>query len=187
MDDPLANRLIRYPRSAMSRVRRVWLRMLGAHVGRGCTVHRIMIPRNLWDIWIEDYTTLDPGVVLLASGPRIEQPRIFIGQQCYLNRYTMIDAHQRIEFGQRCMVGPFCYITDSDHQSAPGQPVVSQPMVSAPVKIGDDVWIGAHACLLKGVTIGQGAVIGAGAVVTRDVPPFARVAGVPAKPIGRPA
>jgi len=52
-----------------------------------------------------------------------------------------------------------------------------------PVTIGNDVWIGCRACILPGVTIGDGAVVGAGAVVTRDVPPYTIVGGVPAKPI----
>jgi maltose O-acetyltransferase len=184
MQDPPINRLLRYPTSALSRLRRIRYRMLGAHIGRGCTIRRICIPRNPWDIYVDDYACLENGVVLLATGERTDQPRVFIGHGSYINRYTMIDAHQRIEIGRHCMIGPFCYLTDGDHRSAPGEPPLRQPIESAPVKLADDVWIGAHVCILKGVTIGQGAVVGAGAVVTHDVPAFARVVGVPARPIG---
>lgn len=58
-----------------------------------------------------------------------------------------------------------------------------QPTISAPIRIGQDVWIGANAIVLAGVTIGDGAVVGAGAVVTKDVAPDTIVAGVPAKQI----
>ena len=54
-------------------------------------------------------------------------------------------------------------------------------MTAAPIVVGKDVWIGAHATILKGVTIGDGAIIAAGAVVTRDVPPNTIAAGVPAR------
>lgn len=184
MDDPIANRLIRYPNSAMSRLRRLRWNLLGAHIGRGCQLERILIPRNPWDIWLEDYVGVAHGIVLLTTGPRQATPRIHLGHGSYFNRYTMIDSHEQIEFGSHCIVGPFCYFTDADHLAEEGKPIRTQPMKTAPVKIGKDVWIGAHVCVLKGVTIGDGAVVGAGAVVTRDVPPNAKVAGVPARQIG---
>jgi len=183
-DDPLINRLIRYPASAMIRLRRIRLRMLGVHIGSHCSIHRISVPRNPWDVWIGDAVGMDEGIVLLATGPRQEQPRIMIGPNTYFNRYTMIDAHERVEFKGNSMIGPFCYFTDGDHGHEKDALVSRQPMTKSPVTIGKDVWIGAHVCVLKGVTIGDGAIIGAGAVVTRDVPAHAKVAGVPARAIG---
>ncbi|MGD1277757.1 MAG: acyltransferase [Tepidisphaeraceae bacterium] len=182
--DYLLNRLIRYPSAVMIRLRRLRLRLLGAHVGRRCWIQKILVPRNPWDIWLNDDVSLDHGVTLLTSGPRRREPRIVIGTHTYINRYTMLDAHDRIELGEHCFIGPFCYITDADHQHARGQFVSTQPMNTAPVKIGRDVWMGAGVIVLKGVTINDGAIIGAGAVVVRDVPSNAKVAGVPAHQIG---
>ena len=184
MSDAMVNNLMRYPSAVMVRLRRWRLRLLGAHVGRGCTLQGIIVPRNPWGVWLDDYVGIDRGVVLLSAGPRGSRPKIFLGHGSYFNRYTMIDAHERIEFGKHCMIGPYCYFTDGDHQSEPGKKLRLQPMVTAPITIGDDVWIGAHACVLKGVTIGEGAVVGAGAVVTRDVPAYTRVVGIPARQMG---
>jgi acetyltransferase-like isoleucine patch superfamily enzyme len=90
-----------------------------------------------------------------------------------------------VRIGPRCMIGPFCYITDADHGMHSKGAVAGQPMDTAPVQIGAESWLGAGVKVLKGVTIGEGAVIGAGAVVTRDVPAGAIAAGVPARVIGQ--
>jgi acetyltransferase-like isoleucine patch superfamily enzyme len=99
------------------------------------------------------------------------------------NRFTFIDASEKIEIGENSMIGPHCYITDHDHGHAVNQPVGQQPLIGSPVCIGREVWIGAGGIILKGVTIGDGAVIGAGAVVTKSVPANVIVAGVPARQI----
>ncbi|MEO1535570.1 MAG: acyltransferase, partial [Planctomycetota bacterium] len=131
---------------------------------------------------------LDRGVILLSTGPRRSEaeggPRIVIREGVYCNRYTMFDASERIEIGARTMIGPHCYITDHDHGIRRHMPIPKQPLIGAPVVIGHDAWLGAGVTILKGVTIGEGAIVAANAVVTKDVPPFSIVAGVPAKVIG---
>jgi acetyltransferase-like isoleucine patch superfamily enzyme len=74
-----------------------------------------------------------------------------------------------------------CHITDVNHGIEHGTPIRTQPLEDDPVKIGNDVWIGAGCSILPGVTIGNGAVIGARAVVTKDIPENAIAVGVPAK------
>src|SRR5262245_57529230 len=181
--DEWINRSIRYPGAVAMRFRIARLRLLGMQIGRKCWIRRIRVPRNPWDIAIGDKVALDDGVVVLTTGLRTERPRLVIGSCTYVNRFTMFDASERIELGCRCLVGPFCYITDHDHAYASEGSGRGQCLPGAPVSIGDEVWIGAGAVSLKGVSIGNGAVIGAGSVVTRSVPFHGKVAGIPARPI----
>jgi maltose O-acetyltransferase len=182
--DDLVNCLIRYPSALAIRLRTARLRMLGVTIGKKCWIRRIRVPRNPWDIVIEDYVALDDDVVLLTTGPRVRAPRLVIGEGTYINRFTMFDASECIDLGRKCLVGPFCYLTDHDHGIGEAVPRSDQPLVARPVRVGNNVWIGAHAIILKGVTVGSNAVIGAGAVVTRDVRAGEIVAGVPARPNG---
>jgi maltose O-acetyltransferase len=182
--DDLINRVIRYPGAIVMRLRIFWLRLLGVRVGRKCWIRRIRVPRNPWDIVIDDKVGLDDEVVLLTTGSRANSPRLIIGSGTYVNRFTMFDASESIEIGCNCLVGPFCYITDHDHGIESSSSIAEQPLVGSPVRIGSGVWIGAGTIILKGVTIGNGAVIGAGAVVTHHVRPDEKVAGVPARMIG---
>jgi maltose O-acetyltransferase len=165
------------------RLRLPYYRLLGARLGR-CQLKKVSIPRNPWDIQIGDETYIDDYTVLLSTGKRTGAPRIKIGSHCGFNRFSIIDASESIEIGDYVRVGPQVYITDHNHGFVRGEKVCRQPLIGKPVKIGDDVWIGAGVSILKGVTIGEGAVIGAGAVVTKDVPAWGIMGGVPAKQIG---
>ena len=98
--------------------------------------------------------------------------RIIIGDGTYLNRNTEIIAQQEVRIGRRCKIAWDVVIMDTDQHSTDGQPGVARP-----VMIADEVWIGCRAIILKGVTIGTGAIIGAGSIVTKDVPAGAIVAG----------
>jgi acetyltransferase-like isoleucine patch superfamily enzyme len=87
-----------------------------------------------------------------------------------------------VRIGERCLIGADVLVADTDfHSIDPGQRQMGREHAGcSPVHIGDDVFIGARAVILKGVRIGNGATVGAGAVVTRSVPAFAIVAGNPA-------
>jgi carbonic anhydrase/acetyltransferase-like protein (isoleucine patch superfamily) len=179
----LLSSLIRAAAAFNSRRRNLWFALLGVQVRGYVWMRRISIPRQWSDISLEKDVSLDDGVVLLCSGPP-KQGKISIGHGTYLNRYTMLDAHEQITIGRNCMIGPYCYITDANHGRAPGVPVKEQKMEPRAVVIEDDVWLGAGVVVLPGVRLGRGCVIGAGAVVTHDVPAEAVFAGVPATRIG---
>ena len=123
--------------------------------------------------------TLTSGGCGLWSGVRLEVAKnahLSIGKGTYLNRSTTVVCHERVQIGDRCKISWDVVITDSDEHALPGQRTVT-----APVVIEDDVWIGFRVLVLKGVTIGKGAVVAAGAIVTKDVPAHSLVVGQPAR------
>lgn len=118
-------------------------------------------------------------LVLAATDPLAE---IRIGNGSGLSCCTLY-ARKSIIIGKNVMVGAGCRIYDTDfhpHDSKARLYNDIQKIICLPVIIDDDVWIGAHATILKGVHIGRGAIIASGAVVTKDIPPFAVAGGIPA-------
>ncbi|NJL19681.1 MAG: acyltransferase [Leptolyngbyaceae cyanobacterium SM1_3_5] len=175
--------MIRILEAIKSRWRNFFYRLAGVQMEGYIWMRDIEIPRNFRDIYLMKGCSLDRGVTLICSGESLPHPKIHIGANTYINRNTLIDASLSIATGKECAIGPGCYITDHDHSIEAGLPPLAQPLISKPTRIGDRVWIGASVTILKGVSIGNDAVIGAGSVVTKDVPAEAIVVGVPAKVI----
>ena len=126
--------------------------------------------------------TIETGNCAFFPGVRLEVlpgGRITIGDGTYLNRRTEVISAREVSIGRDCRIAWDVVIMDTDQHEIDG---IDR---SARVRIEDEVWIGCRAIVLKGVRIGRGAVIGAGAIVTHDVPAGARVAGVAAAPIHR--
>lgn len=112
---------------------------------------------------------------------------ITIGTRFAANANVMINARGRgkIQIGNDVLIGPNVVLRSNNHIfSSRALPIADQGMTDGTITIEDDVWIASNAVVLPDVHIGRGAVIAAGAVVTRDVPPFSVVGGVPAKIIG---
>ncbi len=103
---------------------------------------------------------------------------ITVGRNVFINSGCCFQDQGGIEIGDGVLIGHQVVIATLNHDFAPAR---RQNLLPEKVTIGSNVWIGAHATILPGVTIGDNAIIGAGAVVTKDVPKNAVVAGVPAK------
>ncbi|RRR75586.1 DapH/DapD/GlmU-related protein, partial [Streptomyces sp. RP5T] len=101
------------------------------------------------------------------------------GSHCTLNPFTTVRGN--VVLGDGVRVGAHTSLLGFNHSMAPDRPVFRQPLTSRGIQVGDDVWIGSHVVVVDGVTIGDHCVIGAGAVVTRDVPAWSVAAGNPAR------
>lgn len=126
--------------------------------------------------------------VVLKSGARVcpcnERSFVKIGKNTTIGYSTFIFASEDIEIGNDCLIAPFVYIVDSDHNIDRSKNINQQGNSTAPIKIGNDVWIATGVKILKGVTINDGAIIAAGSVVKDDVAAYEIVGGIPAKKIG---
>ncbi len=110
---------------------------------------------------------------------------ISIGSGGSITSGAALDGRGGITIGDFVLIGPHVYVSSSNHSFKKiSIPIAEQGHNMKPVVIKDDVWIGANATILGGVTIGKGSVIGAGAVVTKDVPSYSIMGGVPARKIG---
>lgn len=118
-----------------------------------------------------------------ATGVSIYYPQnVKIGFSARMNRNVFITARERIIIGNYVMIGPNVVINSGNHNfTSVDRPMRLQGHSSKQIIIEDDVWIGANAVILPGVTLGKGCIIGAGAVVTHNVSPYSIVGGVPAK------
>ena len=120
--------------------------------------------------------------VLIAAN----QGSVDIGDHCWLAPFVLVYGNGHVKIGKAVLIAPRVSInTVSHHAERCDIPINDQGIYCGPVLIQDDVWIGLHAVILQGVTIGRGAIIGAGAVVNKDVPAWSIAVGIPAKVIGR--
>jgi len=154
-----------------------------AMLGTPCAIERDAIVAA--GARLGDHTAAYRGAVIGSA--------VQLGDYSYVNEGSLVISGH---IGRFCSISPACTIGLQEHpltllSTSPllygDDNVLGEPRrweeITAPPQIGSDVWIGAHAVILQGVSIGHGAVIAAGAVVTRDVPPYAVVGGVPAKVI----
>jgi acetyltransferase-like isoleucine patch superfamily enzyme len=169
------------PRVAADRLRAGLLRLRGARLGYGTRVGFGCTFRRPGQLVAGERVQFERNVFIKIVEPRA---RLEIGASTFIGFNCELDVAHGLEIGQSVLIGPGCFITDHNHRHAADRFIAEQGCVSAPVTLHDDVWLGAHVVVLPGVTIGKGAIAGAGAVVTRDVPPMAIVAGAPARQIG---
>lgn len=113
---------------------------------------------------------------------RAHEGTLRIGAKTTFGSDNTINCYSHIEVGEECLFADSIYVVDFDHWYIdPFKSIRSQGIWKGRVVIGPNVWIGEKACVLAGVTVGEGSVVGAMTLVTRDVPPYAVVVGVPGR------
>ena len=138
---------------------------------------------NPGQIRIGSNVEIRKGARLEAVGDNNNKIKIEIGDGSSIHFYFHCGAAQSVKIGKNVLIAGRVYITDHDHIFNPHTKFLFKELKVAPVIIEDEVWIGEGAAILKGVRIGKRAVVGTNAVVTKDVPPYTVVGGVPAKVI----
>jgi acetyltransferase-like isoleucine patch superfamily enzyme len=109
---------------------------------------------------------------------------ISVGSNCTVNSYAILYGHGGLEIGNDVRIAPQVMMMPMNHIYKDSQaPIRTQGIRCRGIKIEDDVWLGAGAIVLDGVTIGKGSVIGAGAIVAKNIPPYSVAVGVPARVI----
>ncbi|WP_294255704.1 sugar O-acetyltransferase [uncultured Sphingomonas sp.] len=143
-----------------------------------------------WDA-ADRHALLVEGLGQVGEGAVVRPPfhcdygaNIHLGARVFLNFGCVILDVVRVEIGAGTQIGPGVQILTADHPRDPAQRAQGLEF-GRPIRIGANVWIGGGALILPGVTVGNDAIIGAGAVVTRDVAPRTTVMGNPARPVGR--
>ena len=123
------------------------------------------------------------GMLYILPGTILCYPyKIEIGYNVFINRNVYITARANITIGDNVLIGPGVIINSGMHRYKDKTKLIrDQGHEIKPINIGNDVWIGANAVIMPGVFIGDGSVIGAGAIVTRSIPPYAVAVGIPAR------
>lgn len=148
-------------------------------VGAGTRVHGAMYVRNSGEARIGEWCLFESTVTptaLLVHG----DARLTIGARSYFNFGVCIEARGEIVIGDRCHLGQYVHLMDNDQHDVTNH---DDRPASRPVVLEDEVWLGAHTVVLRGVTIGRGTTVGAGSVVTKSLPPRCVAAGAPARVI----
>lgn len=158
------------------------LQMRGkARVPLSVRLHGKVYIKGSGDIAFGEGTALTGSVVPLEFIAH-EGAHLVIGNHTFINYGSSISAHQRVEIGDHCLIGHYALILDNDQHDLTKHDVLPP---SAPVIIEDHVWIGSKVTILPGVHIGRYSAIGAGSVVTRDIPSHCLAVGSPARVIRR--
>lgn len=168
-----------------SRFRVLHNRLMGMKIGGGtclCTGFHATWPHA---VQIGRDCVVEPDVVFKLASKWSMECRVDIGDRVFIGTGCEMNISKHIRIGDRALIASGCRFVDHDHGFAEPGPIGPQKGEEGEIGIGADVWLGVNVVVLRGVHIGDGAVVGAGAVVTRSIPAGEIWAGIPAKRIGQ--
>jgi acetyltransferase-like isoleucine patch superfamily enzyme len=161
-------------------------RLLSAAGWRWRTDGPLFLGRGL-EVRIARGARIDFGrFVWIGDGSKIRchEGAVEIGRKTVMGQECTISAYKRVRIGEQCVIADRAMFIDFDHGVVEVErPIREQGIYTRDVEVGSNVWIGYGACILRGVRVGDNAIVGANSVVTKDVPANAVVAGIPARVI----
>ena len=168
--------------NVVARLQTFWLRLCGAKIGKYSICERCSLT---WphQVQIGSRCQLEPDIFFKFDGIWSPGPSIIIGDGAFVGRGCEFNIRKKIIVGRGSAIASGCKFIDHDH-GITGVRLDETPGVEAEIVIGDHVWLGCNVVVLKGITIGNSAVVGAGAVVTKSIPAGEIWAGVPARVVG---
>jgi acetyltransferase-like isoleucine patch superfamily enzyme len=183
-------------------IRPIVYKSIFGNIGKGCLIERdvrIDNPSRIFlrdKVYIGENCLISPGsqkgeirfendiFIAPLCGFKAFGGKISIGEHVHFSRNTFINGRGDVEIEQDCLFGPNVVLMTTNHVfSDVDIPIRLQGVQSAPIKIENDAWLGSNVLVMPGVTIKKGAVVAAGAVVTKDIPELCVAAGVPARVI----
>lgn len=146
----------------------------------------LSLQRVLWPFsklfWRHVLKSLGDNTVIMRGVEIIQPNNVCIGRNVYIGKNCALYGYENISIGENSLIArDTIFLTRSHIFDQLEIPIRMQGYSSAPITIGDNVWIGARVTILPGVTIGKGSVVAAGSIVNKSVPEFTVVGGVPAK------
>ncbi|MBV8216325.1 MAG: acyltransferase [Verrucomicrobia bacterium] len=167
----------------MAFTRKLYLKLFGAKIGPGTSIPKCIVP---WPHQLEigSNCILEPDIYFKFDGYWQPGPSIRIGDRVFIGRGVEFNVHGSIQIGDDSGIGSGSVLADHNHGTAViASRMRDQPAEIAPIQIGRDVIVGVNSVILKGVEIGDGAVVAAGSVVIRSIPANEIWGGNPAKKI----
>jgi acetyltransferase-like isoleucine patch superfamily enzyme len=152
----------------------------GVFLDRGVYLHGLPNGISIGD----DSFVMHHSMLHVFNFRQLPQAGISIGKNCFIGEFNVIRGQGGVTIGDGVYTGPMVQIVAVNHVYAdPNRPIREQGITARGITIEDDVWLGANVVVVDGVTVGRGSIIGAGSVVTKDIPPYSIAVGSPAKPV----
>lgn len=152
-------------------------------MGSGCSLGRRLECDWPGRVRLGERVYMESSIFIKVNHPFDEGPALDVGDDVFIGRGCEFNIAKGIKVGSRTLIASRCVFADVGHRFESRIPIKDQPCTAREISVMDDVWIGSGCVILGGVRVGEGAVIAAGAVVTKDVPAFEVWAGVPARKI----
>ncbi|WP_289661629.1 acyltransferase [Flavobacterium panacagri] len=171
---------VRYFNKIGSLFRKIGLRFQGMKIGSGVDIPKIY---TIWphQVSLGKNCILERGIYFKYAGIWSKGPSIIIEEEVFIGAGCEFNINCGIQISKYSNIASGCKFIDHDHGTEAGKLIGPQPSIKAEIFLGQDVWLGCNVVVLKGVQIGEGSIIAAGAVVTKSIPANQIWGGVPAK------